>query len=158
MKSSFSALTPRRIELFCERRLAPVLPADITLALQGYLVGLLARKEFPPYRRAQIDFEAIAEAISYEAAPLRSQRAQLQPILDAVARSVAEAELRLRANNSGKARKSAPPREAKRPVGRPRKGHIHRKRRGEYGLFSGHAVIGGSRFLFRVGAVFNTLS
>ncbi|ARJ65675.1 hypothetical protein WV31_08405 [Magnetospirillum sp. ME-1] len=107
--------------MFCERRLAPVLPADLTLALQGYLVGLLARKEFPPYRGTQIDFEAIADAISYEAAPLKSQRAQLQPILDAVARSVAEAELRLRANNGDKARKCTPPREAKRPVGRPRK-------------------------------------
>ncbi|RAU22466.1 hypothetical protein CU669_07125 [Paramagnetospirillum kuznetsovii] len=123
MESSFSALTPRRIELFCMRRLASVLPAEITLALQGYLVGLLARKEFPPYRGTQMDFEAVADAISFEAAPLRSVKAKLQPIFDAVCRSVAEAELRLRAHKGGKAKKSTSPRGevARRPVGRPRK-------------------------------------
>lgn len=50
MKSVNSALTAGMIALFCERRIASVLPADATLSLQGYLTDLLVRNEFPPYR------------------------------------------------------------------------------------------------------------
>jgi len=45
MQLARSPLTPRMITLFCERRLASVLPSDVTSALQGYLVALLARRE-----------------------------------------------------------------------------------------------------------------
>jgi len=122
MKSVCLPLTPRMIELFCERRLASVLPADVTLALQGYLVGLLARREFPPYRGTQIDLAVVAAALSVEVTQLRSAKAQLRPIFDAVSRSVAEAELRPRVVERNKAKKKSPsPQKVRKSVSKPLK-------------------------------------
>ncbi|EME68621.1 hypothetical protein H261_17518 [Paramagnetospirillum caucaseum] len=109
------------ITLFCERRLASVLPSDVTLALRGYLVGLLARREYPPYRGTQIDFEVVAAALSIEPIQLRSAKAQLEPIFDAVSRSVAEAELRPHAAVQSKGGKSTSPRGPRKSVGKPPK-------------------------------------
>ena len=92
MKSAVSSLTPRKIALFFECRLTRLLAADTIQALQGYLEGLLARREFPPYRGTRIDLDAVAAALGAEVAQLRAARLQLHPIFDAVA----DAELRPR--------------------------------------------------------------
>lgn len=96
MKSAVSSLTPRKIALFFECRLTRLLAADTIQALQGYLEGLLARREFPPYRGTRIDLDAVAAALGAEVTQLRAARSQLHPIFDAVARAVADAELRPR--------------------------------------------------------------
>lgn len=121
MKSACSPLTPRMIALFCEHRLTSVLPIDVILPLQDYLTELLARREFPPYRGTRVDLEAVAAALSVEVGQLRLATAELRPILDAVARAVAEAELRPRAAVCTDSERSAPPRETKKSAGRPPK-------------------------------------
>ncbi len=119
MKSVNSALTAGMIALFCERRIASVLPADATLALQGYLTDLLVRNEFPPYRGTHIDLDVVAAALVVDVALLRQVRAHLRPIFDAVARAVAEEELRPRTSNART--KGAQARGSKTSVGRPAK-------------------------------------
>lgn len=93
MKSASSSLSARKIALFCERRLTSILSAGVILALQGYLTGLIIRREFPPYRGTRIDLDVVAAALGVEVAELRAARSLLKPIFDAVARAVADAEL-----------------------------------------------------------------
>jgi hypothetical protein len=96
MKSVRSSLTARKIALFCERRLSAILPSDDVRALQEYLTELLRRREYPPYRGVQLDLEAVATLLSADVTRVVSARPHLRPIFDAVARAVAEAELRPR--------------------------------------------------------------
>ena len=121
MKSVSSSLTPGKIALFCERRLTPFLPAQIVPTLQGYLTDLLVRKEFPRYRGTCIDLETLAEALSVDVTTLRAARMHLRPIFDAVARAVADAQLRPQAVVRVKRERKKPTREAKlRPGRRPK--------------------------------------
>ena len=79
---------------FCARRLAPVLPGDVVQTLQRYMVELLAREEYPPYRGAGLNLTALAQTLSLDRVLLQSQKAQLSSVFDAIARAVAEGRLR----------------------------------------------------------------
>ena len=94
MKTNASTLTPRMVSEFCTKRLAPVLPQEVVQTLYRYMVELLARDEYPPYRGAGLDLTALAQSLSLERAMLQSHKAQLSSVFDAVARAVAEGRLR----------------------------------------------------------------
>lgn len=95
MTSSRSTLTRRRIAEFCELRLAPVLEPTEVESLRQCLVGLLERKEYPPYRGSGLDIKALAELSTVDARRLAVVRSHIRPIFDAVTRAVAESRLRL---------------------------------------------------------------
>lgn len=94
MKTKASTLTPRMLSEFCEKRLAPTMPGEVVKTLHQYMVDLLAREEYPPYRGAGLDLTALAQMLSIDRVLLLAQKAQLRPVFDAIARHVAEARLR----------------------------------------------------------------
>ena len=94
MRSSSSTLNPRMVAEYCDRRLAPVFAPDIVQILQGCLLDYLNRKEYPPYRSGSLDLVTLAELLSLDVGLLRTKRASLQPVFDAVCGAVAEANLR----------------------------------------------------------------
>ena len=94
MKTKASTLTSRMVSEFCAKRLAPVLPEEVVQTLQRYMVELLAREDYPPYRGAGLDLTTLAQTLSLERAVLQSQKAQLSSVFDAIARTVAEGRLR----------------------------------------------------------------
>ena len=94
MKTKASTLTPRMVSEFCAKRLAPVLPEGVVQTLHRYMVELLAREEYPPYRGAGLDLTTLAQVLSLDRALLQSQKAQLSSVFDAIARAVAEGRLR----------------------------------------------------------------
>ena len=82
------------ITTFCEKRLAPVFSPQDVEVLRGHLVDLLERNEYPTYRGSRLDVRALAEGLGLDARHLMAERSNLQPIFDAVARSVTESALR----------------------------------------------------------------
>lgn len=82
-------LTPRMITSFCKVRLGNVLSVREVRAVSEYLVALLQLKAFPPYRGKWIDWSEVAAATGMAAALLNATRHQLQPIFDALSRTVA---------------------------------------------------------------------
>lgn len=83
------ALTPRMISDFCRLRLAKVLNDEEREAIGRYLIGLIELTVFPPYRGRWIDFTEVSIAAGVELTKLQSARHDVQPIFDAVSRSVA---------------------------------------------------------------------
>lgn len=83
------ALTPRMISDFCRLRVAKVLNDEEREAIGQYLNGLVELMVFPPYRGRWIDFTEVSIAAGVELTKLQSARHDLQPIFDAVSRSVA---------------------------------------------------------------------
>jgi hypothetical protein len=94
MKTKNYELTPRMIAEFCTRRLMSVFTQAEICCLSDYLNGLLAHGTYPPYRGARLDCQAIAEGAAISADRLVLGRRHIQPIFDALARSVAESGLR----------------------------------------------------------------
>lgn len=74
---------------FCRLRLNPVLDGEEANAVAGYLIGLLEILGFPPYRGKWIDWAEVAVATGVDAARLKEARHRLQPIFDALSRSIA---------------------------------------------------------------------
>lgn len=109
MKSTRSSLTPRRIADYCDLRLAPVLEPEEVGAEREYLASLLVRNEYPPYRGGGLDLKALVDQLGMDPTRLAQVRASLQPIFDAVARTVAEYRLRPQAKSRLKS-SSAPER------------------------------------------------
>lgn len=109
MKSTRSSLTPHRIASYCNLRLAPVLEPEEVSTVREYLVDLLDRDEYPPYRGSGLDIKALADQLGMDPIRLAQVRASLQPIFDAVARAVAEYRLRPQAKSRPKSA-SAPER------------------------------------------------
>lgn len=115
MKTNASMLTRRMVSEFCTKRLAPVLPQEVVQTLYRYVVELLAREKYPPYRGAGLDLTVLAQTLSLDRALLQSQKAQLRSVFDAVARAVAEGRLRSGLPNrrcpatQGSAGQSSPP-------------------------------------------------
>lgn len=120
---------------FCTRRLEPVLPHDVVQTLHRYMVELLAREEYPPYRGTGLDLTALAQTLSLDRALLQSHKAQLRSVFEAVARAVAEGRLRSGLSTRGRRatqrsagqssppsapRASGPARSGKRPGRQPR--------------------------------------
>ena len=60
MKSTSSALTPRKIAEFCEARLTSIFTEGEVRLLYGCLVDLLERAEYPPYRGSGLDLPALS--------------------------------------------------------------------------------------------------
>lgn len=83
MKSTRSALTPRKITEYCDLRLAPILEPDEVGSLRQCLVGLLEHSEYPPYRGSKLDIGAVSELLGLDAERLNRVRNNLQPIFDA---------------------------------------------------------------------------
>lgn len=79
---------------YCDQRLAPLFTPKEVDAIRQCLEGLLARREYPPYRGRGLDIAALADLLPLDAARLRPARSSLQPIFDAVARAVTEKHLR----------------------------------------------------------------
>lgn len=98
MKSKRFALTRSMIETFCERRLVPVFASQDVEVLRGHLVDLLERNEYPTYRGSRLDVRALAEGLGLDPGRLMAERSNLQPIFDAVARSITEDALRPESN------------------------------------------------------------
>ncbi|KRW97497.1 hypothetical protein [Paracoccus sp. MKU1] len=94
MKSIRSSLTLRRIADYCDLRLTPVLDPKEVSIVRACLADLLERNEYPPYRGSGLDIKALADLLGMDPARLTSLRSSLQPIFDAVARTVAERRLR----------------------------------------------------------------
>ena len=93
MRSTSSTLTLQMVAEYCDRRLASVFPADVVQVLQRCLLDFLDRKDYPPYRSGSLDVVTLAELLSLDVGLLRTKRASLKPIFDAVCRAVAEASL-----------------------------------------------------------------
>lgn len=94
MKSKRSALTQSMIKTFCEKRLAPVFTPQDVEVLHRHLVDLLERNEYPAYRGSRLDVRALAERLGLDSRHLMIERSNLQPIFDAVTRSITETALR----------------------------------------------------------------
>lgn len=85
----YRQLTPRMVAQFCKVRLVNVLEADEVVAITDYLAGLLQLMAFPPYRGKWIDWPEVAAATDIAEDRLKAARVQLQPIFDALSRTVA---------------------------------------------------------------------
>lgn len=84
-----TSLTPRMISEFCQLRLAKVLDREEREAITRYLVNLVELMVFPPYRGRWIDLTEVAVAAGVDLDQLKTAKTQLQPVFDAVSRSVA---------------------------------------------------------------------
>jgi hypothetical protein len=94
MKSKNYSLTTQMISAFCANRLSSVFTGAEINSLNNYMSGLLKRGAYPPYRGTRLDIQAIALDTAVPADRLSSLRRHIRPIFDAVARAVAERELR----------------------------------------------------------------
>jgi hypothetical protein len=94
MKSTSSALTPRKIAEFCKNRFATIFAEAEVRLLYNCLVDLLERAEYPPYRGSGLDLQALSAMLDIDVDRLRAHRAHLQPIFDALAREVSNVTLR----------------------------------------------------------------
>jgi hypothetical protein len=94
MKSTSSALTPRKIAEFCKSRFTTIFTEGEVRLLYGCLVDLLERNEYPPYRGSGLDLPTLSAMLDINVDRLRAHRAHLQPIFDAVAREVSNVALR----------------------------------------------------------------
>ncbi|MBU9698806.1 hypothetical protein GU927_013225 [Rhodobacteraceae bacterium HSP-20] len=94
MKSTSSALTPRKIAEFCKSRFTMIFTEGEVRLLYGCLVDLLERAEYPPYRGSGLDLPSLSAMLDINVERLRAHRAHLQPIFDAVAREVSNVALR----------------------------------------------------------------
>jgi hypothetical protein len=94
MKSTSSALTPRKIAEFCKSRFTTIFTEGEVRLLYGCLVDLLERAEYPPYRGSGLDLPSLSAMLDIDFERLRAYRAHLQPIFDAVAREVSNVALR----------------------------------------------------------------
>ena len=94
MKSTSSALTPRKIAEFCKARLTSSFTEVEVSLLYSCLVDLLERNEYPPYRGSGLDLQSLSAMLGIDVDRLRPHRAILQPIFDAVAREVSNVTLR----------------------------------------------------------------
>ncbi|MFN3132436.1 hypothetical protein [Roseibium sp.] len=99
MKSTRSTLTSHMIATYCEKRLASVFTSEEVKVLRGHLVDLLEQNEYPVYRGNRLDVWNLADQLELESDRLKSERSSLQPIFDAVTRSVTENSLRLYTND-----------------------------------------------------------
>jgi hypothetical protein len=94
MKSTSSALTPRKIAEYCKGRFTTIFTEGEVRLLYGCLVDLLERAEYPPYRGSRLDLQSLSAMLDIDVERLRAHRAHLQPIFDAVAREVSNVALR----------------------------------------------------------------
>lgn len=94
MKSTSSALIPRKIAEFCKARLTSNFTESEVRLLYSCLVDLLERAEYPPYRGSGLDLQSLSAMLDIDVERLRAHRALLQPIFDAVAREVSNVILR----------------------------------------------------------------
>ena len=93
MKSTSSALTPRKIAEICEARLTSIFTEGEVRLLYRCLVDLLERNEYPPYRGSELDLQSLSAMLDIDVDRFRAHRATLQPIFDAVAREVSNGTL-----------------------------------------------------------------
>ncbi|MES0881787.1 hypothetical protein [Roseibium sp. SCP14] len=80
---------------YCEKRLVPVFTSEEVHVLRGHLVDLLEQNEYPVYRGSRLDVRSLADRLGLDPDRLKTERSSLQPIFDAVARSVTENALHL---------------------------------------------------------------
>lgn len=83
------SLTLRMISDFCRLRLKAALDDTEIELMTSYLNELIELMSYPPYRGSKADWVMLADATGIEASRLRAVGSKLQPVLDAVARSVA---------------------------------------------------------------------
>ncbi|WP_198137420.1 hypothetical protein [Roseibium aggregatum] len=134
MKSRRSALTPRMIAAYCEKRLQPFFSSHEVESLQRHLMALLERCEYPTYKGSRLDIHALADDLGLDAHRLATERSNLQPIFDAVSRSIADTSMHpdtmgRRASRPQEARpdEQVPERSSERlPEDRKRRGKQHR--------------------------------
>ena len=84
MKSTSSALTPRKIAEACKGRFTTIVTEGEGRLLHSCLVDLLERAEYPPYRGSGLDLHSLSAMLDIDFERLRAHRAHLQPIFDAV--------------------------------------------------------------------------
>lgn len=94
MKSKRQTFTSVMITDYCDQRLAPLFDPIELQALADYLVRLHERKIYPPYRGTRLNVQAVACEVGIEASRLSTVCTDLQPIFDAVARAIAEIDVR----------------------------------------------------------------
>ncbi|MBO6894284.1 MAG: hypothetical protein JJ866_20240 [Roseibium sp.] len=94
MKTSQSVLTQQMIEAYCDKRLAKSFSEDELVVIRGHLIGLLERSEYPIYRGSRLDVRALADTLCLDSHRLKAERSNIQPIFDAVSRSITEFALR----------------------------------------------------------------
>lgn len=82
-------LTPHRIKLYCQTRLAPVMSQEDLEKIRAYLEQCLALRKFPPYRGRSINIALIANETGIHPDRFRSAQRYLQPICDALCRAFA---------------------------------------------------------------------
>lgn len=94
MKPTSSTLTAARLADCCNRRLAPIFAPDELRTLRDYLQHLLERNEYPPYRGSRLDLFSLSAMLFLNLDHLKQHRHSLQPVFDALSRTVAERGLR----------------------------------------------------------------
>ncbi len=107
MKSTSSALTPRKIAEFCKGRFTSMFTEGEVRLVYSCLVDLLERNEYPPYRGSGLDLQSLSAMLGIDVDRLRAHRAHLQPIFDAVAREVSNVTLRSAGTSSRSMRSQA---------------------------------------------------
>ena len=90
MRSSIRPLSPRMLDAFLRRRLQSMLTPGEHDAILAYLGDLLAAGHFPAYRGRWFDTEAFSLGSGVPAERLKTLRADLQPLCDAVCRAAAD--------------------------------------------------------------------
>lgn len=75
MKSTSSALTPRKIAEFCKSRFTTIFTESEVRLLYGCLVDLLERAEYPPYRGSGLDLQSLSAMLDINVERLRASGA-----------------------------------------------------------------------------------
>lgn len=109
-----STLLSTKIARFCRVRLTPILNAE-TARMEGYLLGLIAHREYPPTRGRGVDWKAIADGSGIAHPRLIEVKEEIRPALDAIVRALdaaarREFEPRVRAKAVKPDAKPTPPR------------------------------------------------
>ena len=94
MPSRTNLLTGQRVALYCQVRLKPFLASEAVEQLSSYLQLCLLQRQFPPYRGSSVDVSLIAESTGLDREALRNAQRDLQPICDAICRSLADQPLK----------------------------------------------------------------
>ena len=93
MISVRSRLTPEMIQDYCNRRLATFLELHELEILRRYLLGLLERSDYPPYRGSSLNVRELASNTGLNYTRLIAAKSNLSPIFDAIARAATQNQL-----------------------------------------------------------------
>lgn len=86
--AKLAKITPRMVDTYCTAKVAQALSPRETELIRRYLQKLLSSKQLPPYKHTWIDCPAIAFETEVNVVRLEFAKPKLQPVFDAVRRTV----------------------------------------------------------------------